>query len=197
MPTKTKIVGLATLAIAAFVATISLAKPNDIPAPPPLAAEDRYLSNVISVTLPGSISEVRAFMAANPVTNFLEPSGRIPRITDVDVLDGPWGAPGSLRRVDLEGGDWTHERVLTNDDDEFTYQIWDITTGSGRFIDHIHGTFIFSDVTEGTKMTWSYNIKPRFFFARPSINSFLAEDFSPFMTNGLQAFATAYVEQSG
>ncbi|MEO0929268.1 MAG: SRPBCC family protein [Pseudomonadota bacterium] len=165
---------------------------SDVPAPPELAKEERYLSNVISVTLDGDLAEVRAFMDANPLTDFLEPSGSIPKITDVVVLEGNWGDPNALRRVDLEGGYWAHERVLTNDDDEFTYQIWDITTSAGRFINHIHGEIRFTQEESGTKVTWSYNIKPRFFFARPSIRNYLTDDFAPFMENGLNGFAAAY-----
>ena len=120
----------------------------DIPPAPDLARESLYQSNVISVVLEGEIAEVRAFMAANPLTNFLEPSGRIPRIADVVVLDGPWGDVGALRRVDLVDGNHVHERVLTNDEDEFTYQIWDITAPAGRFINHIYGEIRFAEVEE-------------------------------------------------
>jgi len=165
---------------------------RDVPPQPELAQDNLYQSNVISVTLDGDLAEVRAFMAANPLTSFLEPAGNIPRITGVVVLDGTWGEPGALRRVDLDGGYWAHERVLTSDEDEFTYQIWDITTSSGRFIDHIYGEIRMTEETDGTKVTWSYNIKPRYFFARPSIRGYLNNDFAPFMENGLSGFAAAY-----
>lgn len=182
----------AGLLAAGFVVFSQPASARDIPPQPDLANEARYLSNVISVTLDGDMEDVRAFMDANPLTDFLQPSGSIPRIVDVVVLDGTWGQPGALRRVDLEGGFLVHERVLTNDDDEFTYQIWDITTPAGRFINHIYGEIRFSEEPQGTKVTWSYNIKPRFFFARPSIRNYLDDDFAPFMENGLSGFAAAF-----
>ncbi|MDX8347284.1 SRPBCC family protein [Cognatiyoonia sp. IB215446] len=169
---------------------------SDVPPQPDLARDSLYQSNVISVTLDGTMADVRAFMAANPLTDFLEPAGDIPRITGVVELDGTWGDPGALRRVDLDGGYWAHERVLTNDEDEFTYQIWDITTSSGRFIDHIYGEIRMTETPEGTKVTWSYNVKPRFFFARPSIRGYLNNDFAPFMETGLRGFAAAYAERA-
>jgi len=135
-------------------------------------------------------------MEANPLTNFLEPSGRIPRITDIVFLEGEWGDPDSLRRIDLEGGYHTHERVLTNDSDEFTYQIWDITTSAGRFINHIYGEIRFTENAGQTTITWNYNVKPAVFFARGSIRTFLNDDFAPFMENGMNGFITAYAEQS-
>ncbi|PJI92762.1 polyketide cyclase/dehydrase/lipid transport protein [Yoonia maricola] len=168
----------------------------DVPPAPALSRAALYQSNTLFVVLEGDLAEVRAFMDANPLTDFLEPSGRIPRITDVVVLDGNWGDVNSLRRVDLEGGFHVHERVLTNDEDEFTYQIWDISTDAGRFISHIYGEIRLSEDPDGTRLTWSYNIKPRYFFARPSIRSYLNDDFAPFMQNGLTGFATAYAAQS-
>ncbi|MEL7179780.1 MAG: SRPBCC family protein [Pseudomonadota bacterium] len=188
-------------ALRPFVTTVAVALApwpvfaDDVPPAPDLARESLYQSNIISVVLQGEIAEVSAFMAANPLTNFLEPSGRIPRIADVVVLDGPWGDVGALRRVDLVDGNHVHERVLTNDEDEFTYQIWDITAPAGRFINHIYGEIRFAEVEEGTQVTWSYNVKPRVFFARPSIRSYLDDDFAPFMENGLSSFAAAYIAE--
>lgn len=179
----------------AFLAFPAMAAATDIPPAPELSRENLYQTNTYTVVLDGRLEDVREFMDVRPLTEFLEPSGRIPRITEVVVLDGPWGEIDSLRRVDLEGGFHVHERVLSNDEDEFTYQIWDITTSAGRFIDHIYGEIRLSEVADGTQVTWSYNVKPRFFFARPSIRSYLDDDFAPFMENGLTGFATAYTAQ--
>lgn len=165
---------------------------GEVPPPPPLAKSERYLTNTLSVTLNAPLPEARQFMRDNPLTGFLQPSGRIPRVESVDVLSGDWGEPGSLRQVNLAGGHWTHERVLTSDDDEFTYQIWNISTAAGRFIDHIHGQLRFTPEGDKTRLTWSYGIKPKAFFARPSIRTFLEEDFSPFMQGALSAFAQAH-----
>ncbi len=187
--------GIAAAGLTFFLQSAS-ADIDVVPTPPELTDTDAYLTNSLTVTVVGDISAVRAFMDANPLTDFLEPSGRIPRITDVVVLKGPWGQPGSLRRVDLEGGSWTHERVLTNDSNEFTYQIWNITTSAGRFIDHIYGEILFTEVTDGTQITWNYNVKPSVFFARPSIRGYLRDDFAPFMKNGMTGFVNAYTQAS-
>ncbi|MEL6243348.1 MAG: hypothetical protein AAFV87_10660 [Pseudomonadota bacterium] len=173
--------------------TAQSASANDISPPPRLAEPSRYLTNTEAVVVDGTLAQFRAFWAENPVTDFLKPTGRIPRIANVTVLEGVWGQPGSLRRVDFEDGGYTHERVLTNSDTEFTYQIWDISTASGRAINHIYGTFGFEEL-EGSqiRITWNYNIKPRIFLARGPIRRYLEDDFAPFMETGLSDWAAAF-----
>ncbi|MEM6371946.1 MAG: hypothetical protein AAF727_04100 [Pseudomonadota bacterium] len=41
-------------------------------------------------------------------------------------------------------------------------------------------------------MTWSYNIKPNIFVARPAIGRYLRNDFGPFMNAGLSGVVAAY-----
>ncbi len=171
------------------------AQASDISAPPALAEDGKYLSNVLSVTIDGTPAQVRAFLNTNPITDYLEPTDRIPAIASIEGITGAWGTPGAVRRVILETGDSITERVISNTDTAFTYQIWEITAPQGRFIDHIKGEFLFDAVPEGTKITWSYNIKPRVFVARPFIQSFLSDDFAPFMKGGMEEFAAAYRAQ--
>ncbi|SFS21999.1 SRPBCC family protein [Yoonia litorea] len=185
---------VSALFVAVSLALATSASANEVPPAPDLAEESQYQSNVISVTFDAPLPVVRAFMDARPITEFLEPSGNIPQITGIEVLQGPWGSIPSLRRVDLDGGYHVHERVLTNDADELTYQIWDITAPSGRFIDHIYGELRLTEIGGQTQMTWSYNIKPSIFFARPFIRSYLDDDFRPFMENGLTGFAAAFTQ---
>lgn len=167
----------------------------DIPAPPSLSPTGSYLSNVETATYKGTISQVRRFMDANPVTDFVTATGAIPRIEGFEVLSGTWPEPGAVRRVDLADGHSVHERVLTNTPDSFTYQIWNVTAPAGRAIDHIKGAFQFDQQGDEVVVTWSYNIKPRIFIARPAINRYLRDDFGPFMNAGLNGSATAYAQR--
>jgi len=175
----------------ALVASVAMAE-TTIPAPPDLAANGKYQSNVVSAVLPAPIDEAWEFWRNTPITDFVEPTDRIPAIAGFENLKGDWGEPGSIRRVNFEDGGSALERVLTNTDREFTYQIWNIQTGSGRFIEHIYGKFVAQPVDSGTQITWSYNVKPRVFIARPFISSFLRNDFAPFMESGMQGMASAH-----
>lgn len=181
-----------TLALFAF-ASIA-ASETTIPAPPDLASAGKYQSNTETTVLNAPVGEAWAFWRANPITDFVEPTDRIPEIAGFDVLQGNWGEPGSIRRVIFQGGGSALERVLTSTDSEFSYQIWNIETSSGRFIDHIYGKFEAQPVEGGTAINWSYNVKPAAFFARPSIASFLRHDFAPFMEGGMQGLSAAFAD---
>ena len=175
---------ITSLAAALALSTAALAA-NPIPEAPDLADAGKYQTNEESVVLPTSLSEAWAFWRGNDITQYLEPTDRIPAIAGFEVLQGPWGMPGSIRRVTFADGGSALERVLTADEDEFTYQIWNIETRSGRFIDHIFGEFHARAVPEGTEIVWRYNVKPTMFLARPAIRSFLTNDFQPFMAGGM------------
>lgn len=183
-PATIAFLGLTTLAWATTT--------SDLPAPPELAQASKYQTNEEVVTLNASPAEAWAFWRQNNITDFLEPTDRIPAIADIVVLEGTWGEPGSIRRVDFADGGSALERVLTSDEDEFTYQIWNIETSAGRFIDHIYGEFRVRPSDNGTDIVWRYNVKPAVFFARPSIRSFLREDFRPFMEGGMEAMAALF-----
>ncbi|MEO1555153.1 MAG: SRPBCC family protein [Pseudomonadota bacterium] len=163
-----------------------------VPAPPPLADPSRYMTNTETATVTGSPGAFRAFLDANPVTDFVVATDAIPEIENIVYLAGTWPEVGALRRVDLVGGHSVHERVLANTPDRFAYQIWNITAPAGRVIDHIMGEFQFVQSGGETTVTWDYNIKPNLFLARPAIGRFLNNDFGPFMEAGLSGAVDAY-----
>lgn len=167
----------------------------EIPAPPKLSDQARYLTNVETATFKGTVPAVRRFMDANPVTDFVTATEAIPAIAGFEVVSGNWPEPGAVRRVDLADGNSVHERVLINSDNRFAYQIWNITAPAGRAVDHIMGEFQFDQQGSDVVVTWTYNIKPSVFFARPAINRYLREDFGPFMNAGLSGTANAYKQR--
>ncbi|MEL6463681.1 MAG: SRPBCC family protein [Pseudomonadota bacterium] len=168
---------------------------SDVPPPPGLARDTMYLTNTETATFLGTVSEVRAFMDQNPITDFVTATEAIPAIEGTEVLSGNWPEPGAVRRVDLAGGHSVHERVLTNTPTSFTYQIWDITAPAGRVVDHIKGEFNFEQRGDSVQVTWDYNIKPNIFIARPAINRYLRDDFGPFMRAGLTGTVNAYARR--
>ena len=167
----------------------------EVSAPPPLATDSTYMTNTVTTSVIGRVPEVRAFFDANPVTDFVAATDAIPAITGITYLSGDWPDVGALRRVELAGGHFVHERVLVNNPDRFAYQIWDITAPAGRFISHIMGEFQYIQNGETVEIVWDYNIKPSVFVARPFIQRFLINDFAPFMQAGMSGVVNAYQNQ--
>jgi len=164
-----------------------------IPAPPPLSTDKLYQTNTeIGVAQNTDIAGLRRFMERNPITDFFVETDAIPRLDQIVYLSGHWPEVGAIRRVDLADGKTVHERVITNDADQFTYQIWNFTSPEGRFIDHIKGEFVWTQTGGDVTVEWDYNIKPAAFFARPSINGFLKNDFGPVMESGLTGVIGAF-----
>ena len=76
----------------------------DIPMPPDLAGDNKYMTNTETAILRGTVAGVRAFFDENPVTDFTVPTEAIPAIENIVNLAGTWPEPGALRRVDLASG---------------------------------------------------------------------------------------------
>lgn len=167
----------------------------DVPPAPELSDRGRYLTNTETATFTGTIADFRAFLEANPITDFVIPTDAIPAIESITYLTGTWPEVDALRRVDLAGGHTVHERVIANTDDRFAYQIWNITAPSGRVINHIMGEFRYAQTGADVTVTWDYNIRPSLFLARPAIRGFLEDDFGPFMRAGLTGVVAAYQDQ--
>ncbi|MEO1026191.1 MAG: SRPBCC family protein [Pseudomonadota bacterium] len=160
--------------------------------PPNLAKPSKYMTNEEVIFLPTDPESAWAFWTSTPITDFLKATDRIPAIDSIEPVEGEWGTPGAIRRVNLADGGTVLERVLTADEDEFTYQIWDIETGAGRFINHIYGEFRLRAVEGGSEITWRYNVKPAIFIARPFIRRYLNNDFDPFMEGGMAGMKQAF-----
>lgn len=194
--TKSLAAGAALIALAGtIVFAMPKADAGTPPPPPPLADDALYLTNTVTVTLPGTIPQVRAFFDANPITEFVPSTDAIPAITGLEVLSGTWAQVGAVRRVNLDGGFSVVERILTNQPDHFSYQIWSVTAPAGRFIDHIRGQFTYTQLEGSVEVQWDYSIKPRVFFARPFIQRYLTNDFAPFMKIGMAGLSDAYQNQ--
>jgi len=169
-----------------------VAAATEISEPPQLAEPKKYLTNEEVAFFATSPRNAWNFWRNNPVTDFATLTQRIPEIERFVVLRGNWGEPGSVRRVEFKNGGSALERVLTSNNSEFTYQIWDIKTSSGGFINHIYGEFNVRQANQGSEIVWRYNVKPANFLVRPFIGAFLRNDFAPFMEEGLQGVAKKF-----
>ncbi len=161
--------------------------------PPPLAAEDRYITHVEGASFAGSLAEIRAFMEDPGVLSFTEPTPRIPGIVEITPLDGTFPDTGATRRLAFADGSFVVERVVQNRPGLFQYQVWNLTSGSGRAVDHILGAFRYEPRDDGTiEVIWTYRILPRFGLVRPFVRSFVENDIAPFMESGLDGAAAAF-----
>ena len=197
---KTASIGLVFAAVIGGIAVIwpvldARAEATAANTPPALASDRKYQTNTVKASVPGTVREVRAFFDSNPITDYLMPTDAIPAITGITYLSGDWPEVGAVRQVQLAGGFTVHERVLINRQDQFTYQIWDITAPAGRYIDHIKGEFRYEQNGDTVDVTWDYNIKPGIFVARPFIRRYLNNDFGPFMQGGMQGIVGAYTSR--
>lgn len=164
-----------------------------VPAPPALSAADAYQTNTVRARAAGTdIAALRAFMDAHPVTDYVATTDAIPKIVGFEYLSGTWPTEGAVRRVDLADGSSVHERVLTNTPDTFAYQIWNISSGPGRFVDHIKGEFTWVQDGPDVDITWDYNVRAATFIARPFISRYLRNDFAPFMAQGMDGVMRAH-----
>jgi hypothetical protein len=185
---------IALVGIAALVLPIFLPRAEG---PPPLRDTDTYLTNVERAVFNGPIEDVIAHLRSDEgsVLAFVEQTDRIAGIGEEIPLVDVFPNEGAVRTLQLTDGSQVTERVITNSDALFAYQIWGFTAPAARPLDHIHGYFTYTALDESTtEVVWTYAIAPRVFWARPFIQGFLDNDFGPFMDSGLTGSAAAYNE---
>lgn len=186
------------IAVLVLIALAALAAPLWLPrgdGPPDLRSADSYLVNEEIALFEGSLEEVAAALRseAGGVLAFTEATDRIPAITGTRPVSGTFPDVGAVRIVDLASGDSATERVLEHSDTRFAYQVWALTALSAIGIDHIHGSFDYTALEDGsTEVVWRYAVAPRAFYLRPFIRGFLENDFAPFMQSGLHGAAAAF-----
>jgi hypothetical protein len=120
----------------------------------------------------------------------LRSTSRVSRPVASEPLSGVWPQAGAARRVRQEDGHYVDERVLPNAADGFVYQIWGPTTAAGRHIACGRGAFRATPINAAlSRLTWTYELKARAFWAQPFLDDFVRNAFSPFMEAGMDAFA--------
>lgn len=177
------------------VAAVMVVRPTGAPdytGPAPELADSGYVAYTSEVVVPVERSVLRAWITDNELVTFLRPSGSIPGVVDTTMLEGEWFTTTGKRRVNLEGGQSAVERIVATNDDRFFYQVWGFTTPARYLVDHAVGEMLYQVTGENeTTLTWTYRMLPRTFFTRPLLEGFMANEFGPFMDQGLAAMAQA------
>ncbi|MEM8851472.1 MAG: hypothetical protein AAGE03_15750 [Pseudomonadota bacterium] len=185
---------LPVIATLTFLAACTAAEPPATPPsapPPPDVATTGFVQAQATATVPMSVPELRAFMQANPLIDFLQPTDNIAPPEASQVLSGTWPEPNATRWLRLSDGHYVIERVLEDRPDLFRYQIFLFTNSVGRGVEQIVGEQRFLAQPDGsTLIEWDYNVKPRnaltAFFVRQQI-----EEIDAYITSGLEGLAAA------
>jgi len=81
----------------------------------------------------------------------------IPAVTDVREQTGSWDAAGQTRTIDLADGSHTGERIDECErPDRFAYTVGPFSGPLGVLVDRAEGEFVFSEMTGGTHVRWTY-----------------------------------------
>ena len=164
-------------------------QPPELVAPPPVATSG-FETAYAEETIPMSLPQLRRFMERQPLITFLEPTESISNPVESQVLQGEWAQPGAVRWLRLADGHYVVERVIENRPDFFKYQVFVFTNAAGAGVEQIVGEQRFVPVENGTRMEWTYNVRPKNALTRIFVKQNLPE-VDGYITNGLRAFADA------
>jgi len=136
----------------------------------------------------GPLEPLREFLAdGNKIVSAMEETDNIKKPVDIVVLSGAWPEEGAVRRLEFSDGHYTLERVLENDyPDLFRYQVWNFTTSAGKNLDYALGKQVWTVLPDGgTKLTWTYSLKPNAGYKRLFVQRFVDNDMRPLMESAL------------
>lgn len=182
---------LPALVLTGFLAACAAPQPPSTPpgltAAPPVAT-DGFLSAYAEETVPVSVSAVRRALDATPIIGFLEPTENLSNPVASEVLSGTWPDPGAVRWLRLADGHYVVERVLENEPRLFRYQVYVFTNAAGRGVEQIVGEQRFVPVDSGTRIEWSYNVRPRNALTRQAVRGSM-DEIEGYIQGGLTRFA--------
>jgi hypothetical protein len=165
--------------------------------PPAIEADAATATYATSRVLDGTPRDVRQWLERIQLVTLLPKTPDIPSIRSTTVVSGSWPSEGAVRIVNLDDGHFVQERITSyNTPEVFRYQVWGFTNQAGNLVSYAVGELRYAAEGEGkTRLTWTYAMRPRYFFTRPFLNSFLANKFGPFMEGGMDAVLKAYPKQ--
>ncbi len=157
-----------------------------------LEDESRYISSVASATIPMTPVELREFLAGkNSLIKYMEPVGDIAPPVKRVPIEGVWPEQGARRSLVQQDGHQMLERSLRNELTDFRYQVFGLTSGASRGIDHIYADWSLEAVEGGTLFVWTYRVAPRYKIARPFVRRTLNNELQPFMQRAVDRMAVA------
>ena len=184
---------LLVLGLAALLAACSEIDPPAAPPTlraPPEVATSGFLTAYTEETISMSVPELRAFMEREPLIGFLEPTENIADPVEAWVLEGTWPEPGAARWLRLSDEHYVVERVLGNEPELFRYQVFVFTNATGRGVEQIVGEQRFVPMDGGTRVEWTYDVRPRNFVARQIVRGSM-DEIEAYIAGGLSGLVEA------
>jgi hypothetical protein len=163
---------------------------RDMPRPP-LESHPSYETATATVDVPVPLARFSGWFAqagATSLASFLTGTATVPGIVRTEALGESWARPGDRRRVVFADGNSAIEEILEIGTQGFRYEIWNLTSDTGRFITYALGDIALSELPSGTRIVWTTAFAPK---AQPPdgwfIRSYVRDEFGPFMQMGLDA----------
>jgi hypothetical protein len=180
--------------LASIVACSSNSAPPTLPTlgqtPAPAFEEGYHAKHIAEVEVKSMAAKVRQLLDQGLMMEVLVSSERVKKPQTATIVSGQWPQVGAVRWVQQEDGNFVYERVIEANATGFSYQIWGMTAPAGRFVDYGRASFVVVPLTENTsKLTWTYELRPKSLLVRPIIDRFVSKDFSAFMEAGVLQFA--------
>lgn len=119
---------------------------------------------------------------------YLQPTASFPGVTQTEAVRGAWHHEGARRRVVFSDGSSALEEVVAQRGPAlYQYQTWNVTYPLGRYISYAVGEFALSPTSAGTRIRWTYFVRPKAWPDGWFIRSSVEEDLRELMGNGLKA----------
>lgn len=164
--------------------------PSDFSTQPILSGKG-YAQTVIVQDFPMGRAALREWLQdGNKVVAAMEGGDDFAGPVDAVYFTGDWPEAGATRRVELSDGHYVLEKVLSNTDAAFEYQIWNATNKVGKNVSYVHGIQAFEPLSESeTRMTWIYKVKPNAGYKRPFVRRFVNKQMQPMLSGALTRLA--------
>lgn len=187
---------IVTLSATGLVACASALPPPAVPpsdfSSRPAIENKGFAETVIVQDFPQDRSELRAWlMEGNKVLAAMKGPEGFAGPVDTVYFDGEWHKTDATRRVELSDGHFVLEKVLSNTEAAFEYQIWGMTGAVKNNVEYIHGIQAFEQLPEGgTRMTWSYKVKPNSGLKKPFVQRYVNKNIEPMLSGALTTLAS-------
>ena len=133
--------------------------------PPALRTSPHYetASAAVDVAVPvAAFSRWFAQEGAAAFGSFLGGIATVPGVTRTEPVTGAWRAPGDRRRLVFADGTTATEQILTADPRTLRTELWDLTSGIGRYVAYAIESVTLSEAPSGTRVAWTVAFAPVF-----------------------------------
>jgi Polyketide cyclase / dehydrase and lipid transport len=187
-------------ALIALALTACTPGPTTPPAPPEPGAHARpalesghHSEHVTIGEFEAPPEEVWAWFSRGRMMESLETQGPVARPISAEPLSLNWPELGAVRRAQLEDGNYVLEEVVALEPGRsFQYMVWAYTSPAAAQVRYGLGEFRIEPHGEGgSRVTWTYRLRAKAFWAEPFVDGFVRDKFGPFMDNGMARLIAA------